>query len=107
MQNIAMCLPGREGNIFLVDHFINKLQGKIRTGALVTAIRDENDKIRIEYLDVKKNQLKAFEAKQCIVAMPQFIAARLLNDTARLVKVNAKNAICPMDGSQPAGRKTH
>ena len=84
-----------EGNGFLVDHFEKKLNNKIHTGSLVIAVKQEEKTVRIEYLDVKKNQLKAFHAKQCIMAVPQFIGARLLNDTTRVVTVNARLQYAP------------
>ncbi|WP_127128933.1 FAD-dependent oxidoreductase [Pseudoflavitalea rhizosphaerae] len=84
-----------EGNGFLVDQFMKKLEGKILTGSMVTTVKEEKENIRIEYLDVKKNQLKAFDAKQCIIAIPQFIAARLLNDKTRLAMVSANLQYAP------------
>lgn len=84
-----------EGNGFLVDQFVSKLKDKIITGALATAVKEENDTVRIEFLDVKNNQLKAFEAKQCIMAVPQFIAGHLLKDATRMVTLHAKMQYAP------------
>jgi hypothetical protein len=41
----------------------------------------------VHYYDVFTKEVKAIRAQQCIVAVPQFIAARLLNDTKRIAQV--------------------
>jgi protoporphyrinogen oxidase len=76
-----------EGNGWLVKQLERAIQPSIHTQSLVTSIVSQGDVIMVSYFDVASKTLKAIAAKQCIVAVPQFIAARLLNDTARVQEV--------------------
>jgi monoamine oxidase len=76
-----------EGNGYLVQHLQKGIQNNIQTGALVVAVKAAEDGVSIHYFDVATRQLKAVNAKQCILALPQFIACRLMNDTERSVMV--------------------
>ncbi|HEY0041082.1 MAG TPA: FAD-dependent oxidoreductase [Flavisolibacter sp.] len=72
-----------EGNGWLVQQLEKQIKTSIQTNTLATAIKLTNDGVVVHYFDVKANALKAIEAKQCIISVPQFIAARLLNDAVR------------------------
>jgi hypothetical protein len=72
-----------EGNGFLTDHLSKDYQANINTGALVIAVRSAENEVEVEYFDTAANEVMLVNAKYCIMAVPQFIAARLLNDTAR------------------------
>ncbi len=76
-------LTWEQGNGFLIEQLLKDLHGKVKTGSLVVSIKNEGNHVKISYLDVQKKVLKGFLAKQCIIAVPQFVAARLLNDTER------------------------
>ncbi|MET7259059.1 flavin monoamine oxidase family protein [Dyadobacter fermentans] len=80
-------LTWEQGNGFLIEALRKNLGGKIVTGALATSVKGSGDSVRISYLDVASRRLQGLEARHCIVAVPQFVAARLLGDTER------KNAV--------------
>ncbi|HVG16134.1 MAG TPA: NAD(P)-binding protein [Chitinophagaceae bacterium] len=72
-----------EGNNFLVQQLQRNLEGNLRTESLVVRVKQAESNILIDYLDVRTRELKRIEASQCIMAVPQFIACRLLNDSDR------------------------
>jgi protoporphyrinogen oxidase len=76
-----------EGNGFLVAHLSKNLTANTKTGCLVVYVASALDGVTITYLDTINGKLKAVEAKQCILAIPQFVAARLLKDEERMQKV--------------------
>jgi phytoene dehydrogenase-like protein len=77
-----------EGNGFLTDHLSKDYQAKINTGALVIAVREVEEQIEVEYFDTAANQVVLIRTKHCIMAVPQFVASRLLNDAGRKALVN-------------------
>lgn len=72
-----------EGNGWLVQQLQKNIQANILTACLVSSIKKIDPGVEIIYLDVKQNKLKRIIAGQCIVATPQFVASRLLNDAQR------------------------
>ena len=73
-----------EGNGFLVKHLAENIREQIRNQCLVTSVRQHSNAVRITYFDVNQQQLKAIDSSQCLLAVPQFVTARLLKDAARL-----------------------
>lgn len=71
-----------EGNGFAVNVLRSHLKGKSKTGALAFAVERKTN--TVSYFDTKLKSIHAIKAKHIILAVPQFIAARLLNDEARL-----------------------
>jgi monoamine oxidase len=84
----ADVLTWPEGNGFLAERLSANTREHRRTGQLAVSIKEVNEAVRINYFDVKQNSVKAIEAMQCIVAVPQFIAARLLGDEQRMQAVH-------------------
>jgi protoporphyrinogen oxidase len=84
-----------EGNGFLVQQLSKELSTNIRTETLVTKIEQSGKQVSIQYYDVKNQQLKQILATQCIIAAPQFIAGRLLNDQTRLNTAKEKLQYVP------------
>lgn len=76
-------LTWEHGNGFLIDAMHRNLDGKITTGALATSVNATADGVKISYLDVASRQVKGVQARHCIMAVPQFVAARLLHDDGR------------------------
>ncbi|MCF0069418.1 NAD(P)/FAD-dependent oxidoreductase [Dyadobacter sp. CY261] len=76
-------LTWEQGNGFLIEALKKNLDGKLVTGALATAVKPTGDGVKIDYLDVVTRQVKGLEARQCVMAVPQFVAARLLRDEER------------------------
>lgn len=77
-----------EGNGFLVTHLAKNIQPQIRCGALVTNIQKTGRSVWVDYLDVASKTLHRIICRQCIVAVPQFVAARLLHSEERAMMVN-------------------
>ena len=72
------------GNGWLVQQLEKTLSGKVLTGSMAVKVKAlENGNIAIEYLDVKEGKLKRLISKQCILAIPQFVASRILDDQER------------------------
>lgn len=72
-----------EGNGFLVKQLSMHLDPFIKTGALVSKVTMDNNALKIEYLDVKTKTVHEIITEHCIMAVPQFVGARLLNDKQR------------------------
>ena len=78
-----------EGNGFLVKQLSKNISSEISTEKLVVKVESRAGKIIVSYFDVTQKKLKAVEASHCIMAVPQFVAARLLNDPERKAKTDA------------------
>lgn len=78
-----------EGNGFLVSHFNKMLAAQTKTGCLVVDVTSTTEDVTVTYFDTSDNSLKAMVAEQCVLAIPQFVAARLLKDEERIKKVGA------------------
>ncbi|ACU59064.1 flavin monoamine oxidase family protein [Chitinophaga pinensis] len=77
-----------EGNGWLAAHLKKELQPYFHNEALVARIQEEDGQLAIDYFDVKESRLKRIKARQCILAVPQFVAGRILHDEARIRKVH-------------------
>lgn len=77
-----------QGNGFLIEQLKKGIDSKLQTNSLVTAIKFSDDSVIVHFLEVKTGITKAVEAQQCIIAVPQFVAARLLNDANRMALVH-------------------
>jgi monoamine oxidase len=84
-----------QGNGYLVQQLCKHIQPFLRTGALATKISVTDLLVKVEYLDVKEMVVKEIVAAQCIIAVPQFIAARLLNDKQRIQNVKQQFEYAP------------
>jgi hypothetical protein len=78
-----------EGNGWLVQQLQKSIKHNIQTCALAIAVKPVDDGVLVHYFDVAARQLKGIKARQCILAVPQFVACRLLNDKERIDKVAA------------------
>lgn len=76
------------GNGWLVAQLQKGLNEQILTQSIAVAVKQETDGVSLHYYDVRTKKVKAIKARQCILAIPQFIAARLLNDRNRIEKVH-------------------
>lgn len=81
-------LTWEQGNGFLAGRLLQQCRASIRTGALAVGVRPAEKEIRVAYYDVQEKKLKGLAAQQCILAVPQFVAARLLKDESRLQQVH-------------------
>lgn len=76
-----------EGNGFLIDHLQKDCRKQQRTNCLATQVKISEETVLIEYFDVKSKDFKVIVADQCILAVPQFVGARLLRDEGRSMKI--------------------
>jgi monoamine oxidase len=67
-----------QGNGWLVEQLQKDYRDKIKLNSLVTSIRPTDGGVDVLYMDVATGQLQAIHAKQCVVAIPQFVAQRML-----------------------------
>ena len=79
-----------EGNGFLVKQLEADIKTKLKTGCLASKIIIAGNSVKVDYLDVATKTIKTIEAEQCILAVPQFIAGRLLQDEERSKTVKAQ-----------------
>lgn len=77
-------LTWSEGNGFLIKQLQKDIDAHISVQSLATKVETTTNGLRIAYLDVQNNTLVEIECQQCILACPQFVAARLLQDAARI-----------------------
>jgi predicted NAD/FAD-dependent oxidoreductase len=72
-----------EGNGFLVRQLLQPVGEHLQTGCLAMRVHQTSDGVQIIYLDTKTQKLRAIKSQQCILAVPQFVAARLLQAEER------------------------
>jgi hypothetical protein len=88
-------LTWEQGNGFLVQELQKGIESKIKTQALAISVKATDEGVKVTYFDVRKKQVKGYLAKHCIMAIPQFIAARLLQDKERQLLVKKKLRYVP------------
>ena len=67
-----------EGNGFLVEQLRRRLQGKITTGAMVTAVEESDDRLLLTCADADGGAPKVVSARCVVFAAPRFIASHVL-----------------------------
>lgn len=67
-----------EGNGRLVQHLARHSEGRIRTGSLVTDVVPEEHQVRLAVYDAVTGKLQPIVAEHVILALPQFVAGRVL-----------------------------
>lgn len=77
-----------EGNGFLIHALATEIEKNILTECLAVSVQQINNGVQVNYFDINKKTLYAIDAEQCILSVPQFIAARLLQDDDRNEKVS-------------------
>lgn len=88
-------LTWEEGNGFLVNQLQKNFSSKVKTRTLITSVTSEDSGVKITYYDVAEKRMKGIVANQCILAVPQFVASRLLKDEKRLALVKDKMHYVP------------
>lgn len=84
-----------EGNGFLADNLRRSASDFIETNRLVTRVVPGKAGIEVEYLDPETGKIAGYLASHCIMAVPQFVAARLLDDKVRQQLVKDKMQYSP------------
>lgn len=82
-------LTWEEGNGFLVSHLLKDCQVQLLNQCMTVAVDIRDNSVQVNYFDTKNNKLKGITANHCILAVPQFVASRLLKDVLRTEKVKA------------------
>ena len=79
-----------EGNGFLMNCLLETCKQKIRVNALATSVKAGENGVQVIFMDTITKKTISIEASQCIMACPQYVSARLLQNEGRkaLVKGN-------------------
>ncbi len=72
-----------EGNHWLVQQLRKNIDKKIVTDNIALSVKQSANEVEVVVFDVVSKKIKKINSKNCIIATPQFIAARLINDVAR------------------------
>lgn len=79
--------PGRdavftwpEGNAWLIRRLAQPLAGRLHAGRLVHAVRVEREGVQVDAWDIASGRPERWQARAVVVAVPLFVAARLLAD---------------------------
>lgn len=67
-----------EGNGALVSHLRSRVGSRIDSNCLTTDIREVDGIVRVSAMRGAENVARAYHARRCIVATPQFIARRIV-----------------------------
>lgn len=84
-----------EGNGYLVNRLRRSVSEFIETNRLVTRVIPDRDGILIDYMDGNTGKVTGYRARNCILAVPQFITARLMEDMERQQLVKEKVQYSP------------
>jgi protoporphyrinogen oxidase len=76
-----------EGNGWLVRQLQQGFEAKTKTGCVALAVKDSGSGVMVDFMDVERRQVIRVEADHCIVAIPQFVASRILGDHERMEMV--------------------
>lgn len=74
-----------EGNAWLAQRLAQPLGDRLRCGRVVRRIATHRHGVAVQALDLGSGQLEQWEATHCIVALPVFVATRVLADAPAFV----------------------
>ena len=83
-----------EGNGWLTARLAEKIKDKLRTRAIVHEVRDHGKRVTVDYFDQKSNESVRIEAKAAILAVPRFVASRVVK-SARFAPAAAGFSYAP------------
>ncbi|KQP43752.1 fumarate reductase [Pseudorhodoferax sp. Leaf274] len=78
-----------EGNAWLTQRLARPLGERLRSARVVRRIATQRQGVVVQALDPASGQLEQWECAQCIVALPVFVAARVLADPPAFVRAAA------------------
>ncbi len=70
-----------EGNGWLARKLAEPVRDKLRTQAVVFEVRDRGKTVSVDYWDQKSGESVRIEARAAIVAVPRFVAARIVKSS--------------------------
>ncbi len=75
-----------EGNGWLTQRLAAPLGERLQVGQIVTRIADMRHGVELDAFDMASKSLVRWQAERCIVALPVFIAARLVENPPELLR---------------------
>jgi len=72
-----------EGNAWLVQKLVAPLGDRVQPSRVALRISTPKGGVEVDVFDVASKQVERWQASQCIVALPLFVAARVLNAPPR------------------------
>ena len=85
-----------EGNGWLTRHLANPLKDRLHTGWLVTRIEVAKHGVEVDAFHPATQSTQRWQADQCIVALPMFVAARVVQNPPQfLLEAAAKIRYAP------------
>lgn len=70
------------GNGWLMERLRERSTATVRKGCLVHSVRPMGDRVQVDAIDAATGQAIGWDARRVILAVPQFIAARMLGSAA-------------------------
>jgi len=70
------------GNGWLMERLRERAPARVRTGCLVHSVREMGGWVQVDAIDAATGEALGWEARQVILAVPQFLAARMLGAAA-------------------------
>ncbi|MBL7980376.1 MAG: FAD-dependent oxidoreductase [Flavobacteriales bacterium] len=77
---VGSVLTWPEGNDFLVQALLRPLGDKVRTGQLVRSVRQVGEEVQVVVQDLSTSEAVDVRCRNVVLAVPQFVAGRLLGD---------------------------
>lgn len=90
-----------EGNGWLVRHLVARVPGEIRTGALVTSVARDKTGVLVTYVDANRRTLHRVHAKAAVLAVPAFVARRVVNEPALVTRKSSPWLVCNLHVQRP------
>lgn len=84
-----------EGNGFLADHLKKNIARQIRTNAIAIKVQETEKGVEIDFMDTITHEVERIYAKQCILAVPQFVVSRILKNDQRSALVRSTLQYAP------------
>ncbi|SEB23896.1 FAD-dependent oxidoreductase [Variovorax sp. YR216] len=75
-----------EGNAWLMRRLADPLGERLKTGHVVTRIAETRDGVAVDAFDVATRSRIRWQAERCIVTLPVFIAARVVENPPNVLK---------------------
>jgi monoamine oxidase len=72
-----------EGNAWLVQRLVAPVADRLQAGRVVMRVAAERHSVQVDAFNVATKEIERWEAAQCILALPLFVAARVLNAPPR------------------------
>ena len=79
-----------EGNGWLTQRLVQPLGERLLTNRVVTRIESGKHGVEVDAFDATTHQMQRWQAEQCIVALPIFVAARVVRNPPDLLLAAAK-----------------